>query len=123
MSGTLLHSDSQLVLPVTAADLCAFPTVQPKRDNVLYVTFPKEWKTSDLYQLFSAFGKTSIATFFFFLNIAFLSFCQLKKKKSPQETSRFHGSTTRLRSCPSVRQTRFRLVSVAQLSGRAEFTC
>lgn len=31
-------------------------SVQPKRDNVLYVTFPKEWKTSDLYQLFSAFG-------------------------------------------------------------------
>lgn len=31
--------------------------VQPKRDHVLYVTFPKEWKTSDLYQLFSAFGK------------------------------------------------------------------
>lgn len=32
-------------------------SVQPKRDHVLYVTFPKEWKTSDLYQLFSAFGK------------------------------------------------------------------
>ena len=31
--------------------------VQPKRDHVLHVTFPKEWKTSDLYQLFSAFGK------------------------------------------------------------------
>uniref|UniRef100_A0A8C4I954 Poly(A)-specific ribonuclease RNA-binding domain-containing protein n=1 Tax=Dicentrarchus labrax TaxID=13489 RepID=A0A8C4I954_DICLA len=28
------------------------------KDHVLYVTFPKEWKTSDLYQLFSAFGKT-----------------------------------------------------------------
>lgn len=54
-----MPSDSQLVLPVTAADLCALPAVQPKRDNVLYVTFPKEWKTSDLYQLFSAFGKTS----------------------------------------------------------------
>lgn len=32
-------------------------SVQPNRDHVLYVTFPKEWKTSDLYQLFSAFGK------------------------------------------------------------------
>lgn len=31
--------------------------MQPKRDHVLYVTFPKEWKTSDLYQLFSAYGK------------------------------------------------------------------
>lgn len=41
---------------------CAFSPVQPKRDNVLYVTFPKEWKTSDLYQLFSAFGKASSAT-------------------------------------------------------------
>ena len=35
--------------------------VQPKRDHVLHVTFPKEWKTSDLYQLFSAFGKSSIS--------------------------------------------------------------
>lgn len=33
------------------------PVVQPKRDHVLHVTFPKEWKTSDLYQLFSAFGE------------------------------------------------------------------
>ncbi|NXR27468.1 PARN ribonuclease, partial [Cinclus mexicanus] len=32
------------------------PDLQPKRDHVLHVTFPKEWKTSDLYQLFSAFG-------------------------------------------------------------------
>uniref|UniRef100_A0AAQ5X6Y9 Poly(A)-specific ribonuclease PARN n=1 Tax=Amphiprion ocellaris TaxID=80972 RepID=A0AAQ5X6Y9_AMPOC len=31
------------------------PDLQPKRDHVLYVTFPKEWKTSDLYQLFSLF--------------------------------------------------------------------
>ncbi|XP_063790390.1 poly(A)-specific ribonuclease PARN isoform X2 [Pseudophryne corroboree] len=28
----------------------------PKRDNVLHVAFPKAWKTSDLYQLFSAFA-------------------------------------------------------------------
>uniref|UniRef100_A0A8D3DJF6 Poly(A)-specific ribonuclease PARN n=1 Tax=Scophthalmus maximus TaxID=52904 RepID=A0A8D3DJF6_SCOMX len=27
------------------------------KDHVLHVSFPKEWKTSDLYQLFSAFGK------------------------------------------------------------------
>ncbi|XP_037670145.1 poly(A)-specific ribonuclease PARN isoform X2 [Choloepus didactylus] len=32
------------------------PDLQPKRDHVLHVTFPKEWKTSDLYQLFSAFA-------------------------------------------------------------------
>ncbi len=36
--------------------------MQPKRDHVLYVTFPKEWKTSDLYQLFSAFGNTHTHT-------------------------------------------------------------
>nr|XP_032635551.1 poly(A)-specific ribonuclease PARN isoform X1 [Chelonoidis abingdonii] len=35
------------------------PDLQPKRDHVLHVTFPKEWKTSDLYQLFSAFGGVS----------------------------------------------------------------
>lgn len=76
MSGTLVHGDSQLVLPVTATDHSALPAVQPKRDNVLYVTFPKEWKTSDLYQLFSAFGKTPLATFafFFFLNTCILEF-------------------------------------------------
>ncbi|KAL7979327.1 hypothetical protein Chor_015351 [Crotalus horridus] len=36
------------------------PDLQPKRDHVLYVTFPKEWKTSDLYQLFSAFGNIHV---------------------------------------------------------------
>ncbi|OPJ79429.1 hypothetical protein AV530_009522 [Patagioenas fasciata monilis] len=35
--------------------------VQPKRDHVLHVTFPKEWKTSDLYQLFSAFGNIQVS--------------------------------------------------------------
>uniref|UniRef100_F7IPB1 Poly(A)-specific ribonuclease PARN n=1 Tax=Callithrix jacchus TaxID=9483 RepID=F7IPB1_CALJA len=35
--------------------------VSPKRDHVLHVTFPKEWKTSDLYQLFSAFGNIQIS--------------------------------------------------------------
>ncbi|XP_043743604.1 poly(A)-specific ribonuclease PARN-like isoform X1 [Cervus elaphus] len=37
------------------------PDLQPKRDHVLHVTFPKEWKTSDLYQLFSAFGNIEIS--------------------------------------------------------------
>ncbi|CDQ92355.1 unnamed protein product [Oncorhynchus mykiss] len=37
------------------------PDLQPKRDHVLYVTFPKEWKTSDLYQLFSAFGNIQVS--------------------------------------------------------------
>lgn len=43
-----------------SAKICL--TVQPKRDHVLHVTFPKEWKTSDLYQLFSAFGKFITST-------------------------------------------------------------
>ncbi|KAJ8001413.1 hypothetical protein DPEC_G00169250 [Dallia pectoralis] len=37
------------------------PDLQPQRDHVLYVTFPKEWKTSDLYQLFSAFGNIQVS--------------------------------------------------------------
>lgn len=37
--------------------ICFSLSVQPKRDHVLHVRFPKEWKTSDLYQLFSAFGR------------------------------------------------------------------
>ncbi|XP_073398983.1 poly(A)-specific ribonuclease PARN isoform X1 [Dendrobates tinctorius] len=37
------------------------PDLLPKRDNVLHVTFPKEWKSSDLYQLFNAFGKIQVS--------------------------------------------------------------
>ncbi|XP_060116788.1 poly(A)-specific ribonuclease PARN isoform X1 [Heteronotia binoei] len=37
------------------------PDLKPKRDHVLYVTFPKEWKTSNLYQLFSAFGNIQVS--------------------------------------------------------------
>ncbi|KAG8558312.1 hypothetical protein GDO81_016948 [Engystomops pustulosus] len=37
------------------------PDLLPTRDNVLHVTFPKEWKASDLYQLFSAFGKIQVS--------------------------------------------------------------
>ncbi|KAM9304729.1 poly(A)-specific ribonuclease PARN [Gastrophryne carolinensis] len=37
------------------------PDLLPKRDNVLHVSFPKEWKTSDLYQLFSAFGNIQVS--------------------------------------------------------------
>lgn len=42
---------------ITSCCFSPLSIVQPNRDHVLYVTFPKEWKTSDLYQLFSAFGK------------------------------------------------------------------
>ncbi|XP_030047817.1 poly(A)-specific ribonuclease PARN-like [Microcaecilia unicolor] len=37
------------------------PDFQPKQDHVLHVTFPREWKTSDLYQLFSAFGNIQVS--------------------------------------------------------------
>lgn len=54
--------------------LSFFPscTVQPKRDHVLYVTFPKEWKTSDLYQLFSAFGTSQFSPLILLLNGFFI---------------------------------------------------
>lgn len=29
----------------------------PPRDRILYLTFPKEWKTDNIFQLFSSFGK------------------------------------------------------------------
>ncbi|XP_071953406.1 poly(A)-specific ribonuclease PARN-like isoform X1 [Antedon mediterranea] len=32
------------------------PDLQPSRNHVFHVTFPKEWRTSDLHQLFSPFG-------------------------------------------------------------------
>ena len=34
-------------------------SVTPSRDHVFHVTFPAEWKTSDLQQLFGPFGKYS----------------------------------------------------------------
>lgn len=34
--------------------------VLPNRDHVFHVTFPKEWKAPDLYQLFSPFGNVYI---------------------------------------------------------------
>ena len=35
--------------------------LQPKRDHVFYISFPKEWKTDDLCQLFSPFGSVQIS--------------------------------------------------------------
>ena len=34
--------------------------VVPNRDHVFHFTFPKEWKTNELTQMFSAFGGASI---------------------------------------------------------------
>uniref|UniRef100_A0A6Q2Y1H7 Poly(A)-specific ribonuclease PARN n=1 Tax=Esox lucius TaxID=8010 RepID=A0A6Q2Y1H7_ESOLU len=52
---------SMVAFPLFHSLLFPLPPVQPKRDHVLYVTFPKEWKTSDLYQLFSAFGNIQVS--------------------------------------------------------------
>lgn len=86
-------------------------TVQPKRDHVLYVTFPKEWKTSDLYQLFSAFGKT----WFCMINLLankydplFVYHSHAVLPLSTQGTSRFHGWTTHQPLCPLVKQIKYR---------------
>ncbi|KAL5018097.1 hypothetical protein ScPMuIL_003819 [Solemya velum] len=35
--------------------------LHPKRDHVFHITFPKEWKATDLYQLFSPFGNINIS--------------------------------------------------------------
>ncbi|XP_078611621.1 poly(A)-specific ribonuclease PARN-like isoform X1 [Branchiostoma floridae x Branchiostoma japonicum] len=35
--------------------------LKPNRDHVFHVTFPKEWKSNDLYQLFRPFGPIYIA--------------------------------------------------------------
>uniref|UniRef100_A0AAQ5XSF1 Poly(A)-specific ribonuclease PARN n=1 Tax=Amphiprion ocellaris TaxID=80972 RepID=A0AAQ5XSF1_AMPOC len=57
------------------------PDLQPKRDHVLYVTFPKEWKTSDLYQLFSLF-----------IIYLLVSFCNSLRKHPAMNTSRYAES-------------------------------
>ncbi|XP_069023364.1 poly(A)-specific ribonuclease PARN isoform X3 [Embiotoca jacksoni] len=66
------------------------PDLQPKRDHVLYVTFPKEWKTSDLYQLFSAFGNIQVS----WLNdtSAFVSLSQTDQVQIAMNTSRYAES-------------------------------
>uniref|UniRef100_A0A8C9TZI0 Poly(A)-specific ribonuclease PARN n=1 Tax=Scleropages formosus TaxID=113540 RepID=A0A8C9TZI0_SCLFO len=66
------------------------PDLQPKRDNVLYVTFPKEWKTSDLYQLFSAFG--NIQVFWIDDTSAFVSLSQTDQVQIAVNTSRYAES-------------------------------
>ncbi|XP_013416791.1 poly(A)-specific ribonuclease PARN-like [Lingula anatina] len=38
----------------------AGPDLQPSRDHVFHLSFPKEWKTSDISQLFAPFGNVYI---------------------------------------------------------------
>uniref|UniRef100_A0A4X2KJS5 Poly(A)-specific ribonuclease PARN n=1 Tax=Vombatus ursinus TaxID=29139 RepID=A0A4X2KJS5_VOMUR len=66
------------------------PDLQPKRDHVLHVTFPKEWKTSDLYQLFSAFGNIQVS----WINdtSAFVSLSQPEQVQIAVNTSKYAES-------------------------------
>ncbi|XP_026214857.1 poly(A)-specific ribonuclease PARN isoform X2 [Anabas testudineus] len=66
------------------------PDLQPKRDHVLYVTFPKEWKTSDLYQLFSAFGNIQVS--WIDDTSAFVSLSQTDQVQIAMNTSRYAES-------------------------------
>ncbi|XP_068607527.1 poly(A)-specific ribonuclease PARN [Brachionichthys hirsutus] len=71
-------------LNITGRDL------QPKRDRVLYVTFPKEWKTSDLYQLFSAFGNIQVS--WIDDTSSFVSLSQTDQVQIAMNTSRYAES-------------------------------
>ncbi|KAM6250251.1 poly(A)-specific ribonuclease PARN isoform 1-T1 [Porphyrio hochstetteri] len=66
------------------------PDLQPKRDHVLHVTFPKEWKTSDLYQLFSAFGNIQVS--WIDDTSAFVSLSQSEQVQIAVNTSRYAES-------------------------------
>ncbi|XP_006015586.1 poly(A)-specific ribonuclease PARN isoform X2 [Alligator sinensis] len=66
------------------------PDLQPKRDHVLHVTFPKEWKTSDLYQLFSAFGNIQVS--WIDDTSAFVSLSQPEQVQIAVNTSRYAES-------------------------------
>ncbi|KAF3852591.1 hypothetical protein F7725_005946 [Dissostichus mawsoni] len=70
--------------------------VTPKRDHVLYVTFPKEWKTSDLYQLFSAFASMilpgNIQVSWIDDTSAFVSLSQTDQVQIAMNTSRYAES-------------------------------
>ncbi|KAM4585049.1 poly(A)-specific ribonuclease PARN [Odontesthes bonariensis] len=66
------------------------PDLQPKRDHVLYVTFPKEWKTSDLYQLFSAFGNIQVS--WIDNTSAFVCLSQTDQVQIAMNTSRYAES-------------------------------
>ncbi|KAJ3615199.1 hypothetical protein NHX12_018767 [Muraenolepis orangiensis] len=66
------------------------PDLQPQRDHVLYVTFPKEWKTSDLYQLFSAFGNIQVS--WIDNTSAFVSLSQTDQVQIAMNTSRYAES-------------------------------
>ncbi|XP_053327532.1 poly(A)-specific ribonuclease PARN [Spea bombifrons] len=66
------------------------PDLNPKRDNVLHVAFPKEWKTSDLYQLFSAFGNIQVS--WIDDTSAFVSLSQSEQVQIAVNTSRYAES-------------------------------
>ena len=66
--------------------------VIPNRDHVFHMTFPKEWKTTELSQMFSAFGGVSIH----WLNDT-SAFCALKDPSNIDKIKKSlvkHSSTT-----------------------------
>lgn len=77
------------VIDIPYLNMCG-PDLQPKRDHVLYVTFPKEWKTSDLYQLFSAFGNIQVS--WIDDMSAFVSLSQTEQVQIAVNTSRYAES-------------------------------
>jgi poly(A)-specific ribonuclease len=56
---TLLHHCCATDKSTLTVDICIYLFVSAvvSRDHVFFVSFPKEWKTYDLTQLFSPFGK------------------------------------------------------------------
>lgn len=48
-----LHT-SRILLRI---NFCPGSTATPTRNHVFHITFPKQWKTSDIIQLFSPYGK------------------------------------------------------------------
>ncbi|KAA0721650.1 Poly(A)-specific ribonuclease PARN [Triplophysa tibetana] len=77
------------VIDIPYLNMCG-PDLQPKRDHVLYVTFPKEWKTCDLYQLFSAFGNIQVS--WIDDTSAFVSLSQTDQVQIAINTSRYAES-------------------------------
>lgn len=49
--------------------ICSF-LVNPSREHVFYLTFPKEWTTNNIVQLFSPFGKLKVYVIIIYRNMS-----------------------------------------------------
>lgn len=68
---TLIYHYYSTEMSSLVSNTCAsftFPAVMP-RDHVFFVTFPKEWKSYDLSQLFSPFGKLDLPHYVIILQV------------------------------------------------------